>query len=259
MLIKMGCYNSRENYNATEKSIVENSESEIVFKNFKSKYLDRLIHRYSTSFKISQSQLNRICFELKIDEESYSGLFNQFKLENYYCTKKLSSLGILLGQGTIESKCSLLFKNYDMDNSGQLAKNEVEIMLDHIISVACRIIPKFVEHKNRDNIKLREYIATLCSLEKGLKKTFFDILLDDDENLSERKFFLKCSSTIANVLTSSSGIRKYAYGIFKEIERSARIIIASLDAVENPEESFILKKFNEAKKHKKVKPKVRLS
>ncbi|OMJ69603.1 hypothetical protein SteCoe_32621 [Stentor coeruleus] len=251
----MGCYYSRESYSEIEKFIVEISESQIGFKNFESKYLDRVIHRYSTSLKISKPQLNRICCELKLDEVSNTALFNQFMVENHYCAKKLSSLGILLGQGNIKSKCSLYFKNYDIDNSGMLTKNEVEMMLEQIISIACRIIPKFTEYNNRNNPKLREYTSTLCGLEKGLKKNFLGILLDEDQSLTEGRFIFKCSSTIAQVLTSSTGIRKYAYEIFKEIERSTRIIISNLNIANIAEDNFILKKFKEDKSSKRSKRK----
>lgn len=182
----MGCTNSREILNESEiESIILSSTKKLGFSHYKSEYLDRVIHRNSKDFKISEAQLNQMLKSLNLGQ-SDSKVRNFLKFfysekNKLYDTQKISTLGILLGKSSFSEKLHLLFQNYDLDFTDSLARDEIFKMIKDIFYITCYCLPTFAMNFFEDEKKeaIFKYKNKLNIVGNGISKFYANLIFED--------------------------------------------------------------------------------
>ena len=223
----MGCACIIEHPPDSENHSFTQAESHIGFGKLRSIYIDRVLHRHSSNFVISKKQLSLICKELAIDEDSLQSFFKMFYKNRGYELLRLSCLGILLGQGSLNEKAMLLFENYDYDTSKTLSKDEVKIMITDILTISCIIIPNY-SLELRFSPELYKYSTNLKMVVSGLINHFTDKIVEDKSELNPDEFVECIKNNDLKILVSSIDIRNYAYEVYLRISKSAELIKESM-------------------------------
>ena len=182
----MGCTNSRKIFKDSElEAIIQSTTEKLGLFQYKAEYLDRVIHRNSKNFKISESQMNKIQETLKLDTSSrlIRAFFTLFYSENHklYNTKKLATLGILLGKGTYTEKSFLLFQNYDIELKGSLSKVQIKKMISHINYISCYCLPVFSVRCAESDLSqaIEKYKNKICIMLKGVTNYFCNMIFEE--------------------------------------------------------------------------------
>ena len=187
----MGCANSRVEYEE-ERNMVIKEEANLGFSSMKSSEIHMCFHRFSISLRLSVSQLQAAARDLKLNMKGFgpsdspiTKLYNHFKNPDmYYNTRKLCALGVLLGDGRIKEKAKILFKNYDTEISNTLDINEIQVLLDDILTIALVILPSYALSLNANHpgrIQLVKYNEKLAGILPTFY-SFYEIILIKDVN-----------------------------------------------------------------------------
>ena len=225
----MGCTNSRKILNDSElDAIIQSTTEKLGLFQYRAEYLDRVIHRNSKNLKISKSQLNKIQETLKLDTSSriIRAFFILFYSEHrkLYDTRKLATLGILLGQGTYTEKSLLLFQNYDVELKDSLNKVQIKKMISHINYISCYCLPAFSVQFAESDLRqaIEKYKNKICILLKGVTN-YFSYLIFDDLPEGDVKFDIISKNIVSqglNGILDAEMFRRKSLEACKTIQRA---------------------------------------
>lgn len=196
----MGSCTSREKWGEIE-NLVKNSCRIIQFNKRDSDSIVKVFHRYSPHFHLSEQQLKEALKEIELpfdnDCQKIYNLFlehpksckfieRQNLTDEYtsndllYSVKKLSTFGILLGEGKTQEKFHCLFFTYDIDASNNLSRWEIGVLLADLLEIVLEIIPEIgkIIHSDRNN-DIDEYKTTLAMMKKNFLEYFKFLILED--------------------------------------------------------------------------------
>ena len=226
----MGCScTNRESSHGIESKYLTPLEKDLKFHLRESKEIDRVFHRNHTYNKMNNVQLQTACRALGIDLERFQSFFDRFSANDYYDMKKLNCLGILLGKGTITEKVKLVFENSDLDTSKTLSREEIEHMIESLISVSCIIIPSYAMSINGNSQELEKYVQHMFLIIRGTQRFFTSLILEKrcDINLEE---FQECFTyDVVQKLLSSRTLREYAVELYANVVKPAELVLETMD------------------------------
>lgn len=225
----MGCTCSKRDLGEIEVSSFSPFELSLGLKTSHCKHIDRIFHRFSTFNYMSQPQFERACSTLKVDLSTCRGFFYDFVKDEKYCVKKLSTLGVLLGSGSVYEKAEILFENYDDDISNTLDVNEIHIMIKDLVSIAAEYIPKFVYKINELNEDLKLLVNKLKFVGNYVAKQYLDDIMDDKLEISKEFFISKLEKKYAGLLRTEE-IRKKCIFIYKHNLKPIKHVINAFDS-----------------------------
>ena len=229
----MGCSNSREIFSDSEiEAIIQSTTKNLGLFQYKAEYLDRVIHRNSKNLKISESQLNHIQQTLKLDVSNklIRAFFTFFYSENkkLYDTKKLATLGILLGKGTLKEKSLLLFQNYDTDLQGSLTKSQLKKMINHINYISCCYLPAFSAQyaESGERHAIEKYKNKMCIMLKGVTNYFCNMIFEEfTEEFEKFEKISKITTSLGlNGIFDPEMCRKKTMEICKTIQKATAAV-----------------------------------
>ena len=150
-----------------------------------------------------------------------ANFYNNFKIENsLYCPRKLSSLGVLLGKGSIIEKANVLFKNYDTSVSDSLEYNEILVLITDILEIALIFIPKFAQAlaKNEESKKcIAKYHLNFSENFKSIHEYYKKLLIEPETvNLKVDKFLKMFENEEVSAFVSSYKLRQVALQIIAQ-------------------------------------------
>lgn len=197
------------------------------------KSLDNELHCYTPDKELTAEQLSRAFQSLSIaPSPELDKLLEFFKLNSkdgreVYSLTGLSTLGILIGKGTIERKAELLFGNYDEDSSNAIDHVELRELLRNLLNISLRFIPKFALSLLPEGEKsaLIEYNFILHTVADSLVGYFagYFMSLDVDE-LSLDNLIGSLIDEEVQMLTSAQNLRIFAFKKYQNISHSVKII-----------------------------------
>lgn len=215
----MGCTDSR-NEAQDEESIIKKEEENLGYSKLHCDKIDLIFKRYSLSSKMHGSQFLTACRELALDMSSYGNpdrpltkFYHSFKMNyKHFNQRRLSTLGVLLGQGSHKEKAKVLFKIYDIVKDNTLDESEMRIMIEDILEIALVIIPTYAYNITEDEerkVELGKYIKKLNSVLDTMIK-YYEILFSQGQGtvITFNDFVDMFNSDEINALGSSSRIRK---------------------------------------------------
>ena len=133
----MGCCAFRElqEYDSFEYAICQ-AELSLGFKNRDIIKFDQTLYRFSSNYFMSESQFSEFSNYMKLDKSSkcisdfYYNFYDTVKFR--YSIKTLSTLAVLIGEGSINDKVKILFQTYDNNLNMILSEDEIKMMFGDI-------------------------------------------------------------------------------------------------------------------------------
>lgn len=246
----MGCSNNREkSINLEEERIIGIAEDLLKFTSLDALLIDRTIHRYSISNRLTGSQFEAAHRDLNISFEDYNRertplgeFYNSFLNHDglTYSTTKLCSLGLLLGKGSVKTKASILFQNYDLDLSKSIDQGEFKVLLEDLVDIALIRIPKLALRfaGEAETFLLKKYNRRIVSIKRIVTKFYIILIHPEKEKiLSYQEFIDKFDSEDIQALVSSQRLREVA-------TRHYNTVIAPSNLVK----CYVLAEMSESKK-----------
>ena len=146
-----------------EKTIAQ-GEKLIPFSSKSSRDLEQAFKANGSNGKMSVPQLKKTLGILELDPSVFTNPDTQiFKFlqrlkggDKLYDIQKLSLCAILLGDGDVNTKATILFQHFDIDASEKLERQELITMLDEMVDISVRKIP-ILSLKNDDEEANSEY------------------------------------------------------------------------------------------------------
>ncbi|OMJ88510.1 hypothetical protein SteCoe_9548 [Stentor coeruleus] len=258
----MGCCESGRAQEIDSEDIIFKVEISLNLFKLSARDIDRLAHRFCTNLIITKAHFSAICKELKLEPDSLAYEFLETFYDPLCCgypVVRLSTLGILLGSGSQNSKLILLFKNYDIDLSNMLEQVEIRKMCDDVVSISFQHIVSFASRKCSENIQLAiaDYRTKLTSIKNTVAQYFTNIIMQDKRRISLNEFTdvfqkseLESFLTPHNLRISSRGLLKV---VFRTVE-AVNIMMSEDIAVDKELEDKLCLRFKKnTKKNDKSK------
>ena len=105
--------------------------------------------------------------------------YRQFYAHNKYDSRQLNILGILLGQGTLVEKATLLYEEYDLNCDGNISNDECLEALNTLYEVAVNFVPN-LDPAVSERSDIKPYLNKVKSAnEAGIKKLREEIVGKD--------------------------------------------------------------------------------
>ena len=173
-----------------EETIMKIQEQRLQFHHLTSNSLLNMFSKYPTF--VNDRQLDEILTELKINnyqltepDSPIQYLYEQFKMEGGFSTKKLQTLGFLLCKS--RNANMYMFELYDSDNMGELDGKQLNELLEctfyiaglYLPEYACRCVP---------SEELSKYIGKLAKNIEAAAKIGVAKLLEGNLTVSRDKF-----------------------------------------------------------------------
>ncbi|OMJ77506.1 hypothetical protein SteCoe_22903 [Stentor coeruleus] len=225
----MGCCElSRANRNDPE-DVISNLELNLNFFKFQSRDIDRLTHRFCTNFIISKVQFSTICKELKLESNTLTYEFLEIFYDpsyNGYKAILLSTLGILLGSGTQNNKLTLLFKNYDIDASNILEREEIRKMCEDVTNISFQYIVSFASKKSAEEIQpmIKDYKNQLMSIKNTMVHYFTNIITQDKQQVLLEDFINAFNKPELGTFLNPHNLRVSSKDMLKVVFRTAEAV-----------------------------------
>jgi hypothetical protein len=226
--IKMGCTGARPAEGITiEKNYFEKAIEKLGLDNNSAREYDNHFHRYANQrSQIPDIKIQKICSELNLNPEVIESFFDYFVDEEglkynkkYYFSRKLSTMGILFGNGSIVEKLKLLFGNYDIDTSRLLSKLEIREMLKDIVEIHLVIIPKYIEDATGYSPDVSLYARKCLSCKDEIVELFYDLIIETNESIILKQFIRKFVSPILLGILDGAYLRESALKFSDEIQK----------------------------------------
>jgi Ca2+-binding EF-hand superfamily protein len=178
---------------------------------------------------MSEPQFIQFCKTLKIDYENrlIFNFFNNFL--NYqelkYEVKTLSTLGVLLCQGTLTEKVKILFQTYDENLNMILSLEEAQKMFDDISYISLECLPAFAgrfEQSSEFKLLLYDYQQKLKNMGKVIRNYYISLIFEYSSNKEMHidQFLRVFSNKIIKRLLTPSLFRKNTFKVFKLISKA---------------------------------------
>ncbi|OMJ84357.1 hypothetical protein SteCoe_14506 [Stentor coeruleus] len=225
----MGCCEvSRQQQNDIE-SQVWAFEQNLNFSSLNARDIDRLAHRFSTDSIISKTQFPTIIKELKIDTNSlaYNYIETLYDNRNHgYSAVLLTTLGIIFGFGTEETKLSLLFSNYDTTNCFILKTYQVQKLAEDVIFISFKSIVTFAAIKISPEFlpELIEYKEKLLSVQSIMAKYFTSIIMGEQIEITNEDFLDAFKKPELKCFLIPHQMRVYSKDVLKIVTRTANVV-----------------------------------
>lgn len=217
----MGCTLCAQEHDL-EESLIKKCEEGLGYKKLKCEDIDISFHRFCYNLQLTNMQFIESCQQLNIDLKDISkpssplvGFYEFFKTEDgMYCTRKLSTLGVLLGKGSTHEKAEILFKNYDIEISDTLDNVEMKILITDVLNISMNFLPWYALNTIDDKIYkeiLDNYWKTLKKLQ-GKRTRHYEKLLIRDKNIKIKidEFITMFDYESIKCLVNSSKLRTQA-------------------------------------------------
>lgn len=219
----MGCACTGRGMSDIEETYLKPFEDSLKLKNKSVKDIDRVFYRYSYLKSLSHSQLDRACSSLQIPLSLHSGFFDFFIHNSKFSARKLSTLGILLGKGTISEKSSILFDNYDEDLSNSLEAEEIKEIIQDILDISCHYIPIYVSWLYRDEEKLKKNSQITKMTTSYLARIYIEDLIGDDDIITKELFVKRFEKKLAVLLDTEQNRSRCSLIYNKEVKPHEKI------------------------------------
>lgn len=228
LTIKMGCTEARSVEGITiEKNLFEKAIKNLGLINNTAREYDNHFHRYANQrSQIPYIKIQKICSELNLNPEIIESFFDYFVDEEglkynkkYYLSRKLSTMGILFGNGSIVEKLKLLFGNYDIDTSRLLSKFEIREMLKDVVEIHLVIMPKYIEDKTGYGPDISLYARKCFSCKDEVVELFYELIIESNESIMLRQFIRKFVSPNLLGILDGAYLRESAFKFANEIQK----------------------------------------
>ena len=193
---------------------------------------------------MSQAQFSLACKDLNIDRndknmDSFFLAFYNYD-EDCFCARRISLVGVLLGNSNIEEKIHLLFQIYDTDSSKTLRMSEIKLMLNDILTISLKSLPNFARFCNSgaNSDAIDDYKNELISMKGSFVKYYLDIFFEESHSdIHYNKFFELFNNKDIWILTSPTALRNHCKVLLNDVKDKATIIEELLSHPEklNPE------------------------
>ncbi|OMJ77507.1 hypothetical protein SteCoe_22905 [Stentor coeruleus] len=225
----MGCCELSRGNEKDPEDIIFNLELNLNFFKFQSRDIDRITHRFCTNFIISKVQFSTICKELKLESDTLTYEFLQIFYDPSCCGYKvilLSTLGILLGSGSQNNKLSLLFKNYDIDASNTLEREEIRKMCEDVTSISFQYIVSFASKKSSEDIQsmINDYKVQLMSIKNTMAHYFTNIIMQEKQQISLEEFINVFNKPELGTFLNPHNLRISSKDMLKVVFRAAEAV-----------------------------------
>jgi hypothetical protein len=184
----MGCSCARRELSTVEEDFLEPFELSLNLHKMSCKEIDRAIYRFSTQKFLSIFQFERACSNLSLSLKMHHDFFNFFLKDGRYSAKKLSTLGVLLGSGSMTEKSAILFDNYDDDQSNSLESLEIKEIIQDVLEISCFYIPQHVSFIHRSNEDLKKTLNKTKLALNCLSVDLFEEIIGVSESITKKKF-----------------------------------------------------------------------
>ena len=219
----MGCVCTGRGSNEIEETYLKPFEDSLKLKNKSVKDIDRAFYRFSYLKSLSHSQLDRACSSLQIPLSLHSSFFDFFIQNSKFSARKLSTLGILLGKGSISEKSSILFDNYDEDISNSLELDEIKEVIQDILDISCHYIPMYVSWLYQDEEKLKKNSQITKMTTSYLAKIYIEDLLGDDDIITKELFIKRFEKKLATLLDTEQNRNRCSLIYSREVKPHEKI------------------------------------
>ena len=147
----------------------------------------------------------------KIVPERVKIFYESFKKGDKYVLRDMIILGVLLSQGSPETKAKLMFEAFDMKNSKELAKEDIAKLYDVSYKIAVERAEILIGEDNPIKIGKDEHDEYMEKLKKGkkiFKESFLSEIFGDAELVSLQRFRETFTEGKNAKWLSSSGFRQ---------------------------------------------------
>lgn len=173
-------------------------------------------------------------FKEKITESAfYDKIENKKNIDDEYgySTKRLSTMGIMLGKGELSEKTTALFFNYDVDLSQRMSGDELAIMLNDILLIAYDYLPYLASilYPNNSKVVLR-FRKCLCRMRMTMNDYFRYLITNNrGKEINPSIFQSSFSSEEVNVILHTTQLRKFAINQYEDAISLKRISTQDTD------------------------------
>ncbi|OMJ91241.1 hypothetical protein SteCoe_6217 [Stentor coeruleus] len=228
----MGCTHANTHEkNSLEKAFISLFEQSLGFTNLKVADFNRIILFYSDFPKMSTTQFFNAFQSIQVAVHEHKNFYEIFLEDNLISARKICCLGILLCNGEVSEKVSLIFDNYDKYCSGSLSINKTEEMIYEIVNIVCSIIPKYVLSLNRTNQELRKYVSKLSVLVPTVVRNYITVIMGNSKKITKANFIKYFSQPKMIYLLNPSRLRSYTFKMFRDMVKPALLIRNASPAV----------------------------
>lgn len=186
----MGCCAFRElqEYDSFEYAICQ-AELSLGFKNRDIIKFDQTLYRFSSNYFMSESQFSEFSNYMKLDKSSkcisdfYYNFYDTVKFR--YSIKTLSTLAVLIGEGSINDKVKILFQTYDNNLNMILSEDEIKMMFGDICFIVLDCFPSLASKLEQDwkrKNELMEYRTKLANMRQGIVNYYSFMVFENHPN-----------------------------------------------------------------------------
>lgn len=210
----MGCTCTGREISSIEETFFKPFEMSLKMNQLSCKEMGRIFRRFSCKNILNFSQLERACQIIGISVAQYNNFFDFFGSGGKYSARKLSTLGILLGQGTSDEKLTALFENYDENMTNVLKSETVQELVGDILEISCHYIPIYVSWMNKTDEDVQKSSQTTKISTSYLTMFHTDELIENDEFLDKNLFFERFNK-ISSILLDTQKTRQECLNVYK--------------------------------------------
>jgi hypothetical protein len=142
--------------------------------------------------------------------------------------KKAILFFLLLGKDSLENKAKILFDVCDLDVSESVSKEELDEVLTSLVEIALEEIPSFIESTvgEKDKRQLSKLRSKVTTMMKTIVLHMTETFLMDEEEIDKPTFIVVVQQTKAKFLTSSVGLRNFAFKSYCTFKRYEQMSLA---------------------------------
>lgn len=200
-------------------------EEYLKFNKHSSNDIRATILRYTLDGLMNENQFKKVIHNLKLNTKDTTDFYNLFRVPSergsaVYCSRRLITLGVLLGNADSVQKATFLFIDHDSDeDKGLLSYDEANVLIQDIFDIATDYIPQLaitLAHEDKKEV-YREDRAHFLTVKAVLINYYTKKLIPNWYNeLSLEKFLKKIRGT-GNIpdLIDTHKLRNYAEEIYQ--------------------------------------------
>lgn len=238
----MGCSDSRPNLSKSqEETYIQRAEAALGYSKLATEELVLAVQEKNLAKTLLPTQLIEISNRLGIQMEGFESevtalcrFYKNFLVESRYCSRKLVTLGILCGKGSVLQKAEFLFKNYDLDLSNTISQHELEAVIQEVLDIALEYIVNFaLQTETSAGLLLKKHSEKLLKVKPLLLKYYRWILNSDKKaEITYEGFmelFAKGTRSVRG-LVDSSVLREVAVEKYIAVIASAPLVKTYIDS-----------------------------
>lgn len=203
----MGCHCSQsKDFEQEEESLITYYEHTLGFSSHSAQHICTQVQILTVNERLNWNRLRHLAWKLDLNisgiqstEQPIGQFYAQLKQDTDWSARQLCLLGILLGQGSVSVKASLLFNLYDLEYVGVLPPTRISSILQDLCALAFTHLPQFalsmLEH-SQDSVKsdlLTRYAGRLAAARYSAA-TFLSHILVEEQPISAEEFISKAQT-----------------------------------------------------------------